>query len=141
MTPASPPSFRHKTLAAVLAFFLGWAGAHWWYLGRRLPWLPLLASVLILGFAFWRETPLTSQLGGYYLFLIPLVAGFTEAMVLCLIDDRRFDARYNRGQARQSNNGWLAVLLAIAFLLLGMSVIVSHVVTVALAMADGTLRL
>ncbi|MGE4338558.1 MAG: NINE protein [Pigmentiphaga sp.] len=141
MTSAALPPFRHKTVAAVLSFFLGWAGAHWWYLGRRLPWLPLLASVVILGFAFWRDTPLTSQLGTYYLFLIPLVAGFTEAMVFCLIDDRRFDARYNPGHTRQSNNGWLAVLLAIAFLLAGMSVIVSHVVTVALAMAGGTLRL
>lgn len=133
--------FRHKTLAAILAFFLGWAGAHWWYLGRRMPWLPLLFSGVVLGLAAWRDTPLTSQLGTYYLFLIPLVAGFVESLVLCLMEDRRFDARYNPGQSRQSRNGWGAVILAIVFLLAGMAIVMSHVVAISLAMVEGTLRL
>ena len=132
--------FRHKTIAAILAFFLGWAGAHWWYLGRRWPWLPLAFSVVILSVAFWRETPLNSQLGTYYLFLVPLVAGFIEALVLCLMDDKRFDQRYNPDQDRQSHNGWAPVLLAIAFLLIGMTILMSHVVVLSLAMAEGTLR-
>ncbi len=132
--------FRHKTVAGLLAFFLGWAGAHWWYVGRRLPWLPLLATVVIVLVAALRDTPLTSQLG-YYLILVPLVAGFVEALVFCLMDDRRFDARYNPGQSRQSANGWGAVLLSIFFLLAGTGILMSHVVALSLAMVDGTLRL
>ncbi len=139
--PAIVPSrgFRHKTIAALLAFTLGWAGAHWWYIGRRMPWLPLLATVVILGVALWRDVPLVSQIW-YYLILIPLAAGFIEAIVFCLMDDRRFDARYNPGQDRQSANGWGAVILCIVFVWIGTGVVMGHVVVMSLAMVDGSLR-
>lgn len=139
-TQASTPSFRQKTIAGLLAFFLGWAGAHWWYLGRRHGWLPLVFSLIVLGVAFARPEPLGDQIP-YYLFLIPLSAGFIESVVLCLRSDEKFDARYNAGQARRSNNGWNAAILASLFLFFGMGTFMGHVVMFSLAMVEGTLVL
>nr|MBF0683160.1 TM2 domain-containing protein [Pseudomonas sp.] len=135
----SPRTFRHKTVAALLAFLLGWAGAHWWYLGRPRPWIPLAFTALIVGVAALRPAPFFSQLW-YYLILIPLTAGFVEALVLSLRSDAKFDARYNPGHTEKSRNGWGAVLIAIATLFIGMSIIMGHVVVASLEMAADTLR-
>ncbi len=134
----APEPFRHKTVAALLAFFLGWAGAHWWYLGRPRAWLPLIFTLLIVTVALLRPSPFYSQLW-YYLVLIPLVAGFVEALVLSLMPDAKFDARYNPGQVRQSQNGWGAVLIAIGSLFFGMTILMGHVVVASLEMAANTL--
>jgi len=139
-TSAPAPRFRKKTVAATLALLLGWAGAHHAYLGRRLAWVPLVFTALIVGIALWRDPPLFSQLP-YYLVLIPLAAGFIESVVLCLTADARFDARYNVGQERRSANRWGAIVLGMVALNLGMFVILLHVVMASLAMVDGTLGL
>ena len=138
VTPAPRAPFRHKTVAGLLAFFFGWAGAHWWYLGRRLPWLPITFSIIVLTVSLYQTAPLGSQLG-YYLFLIPLSAGFIEAVVLCLRSDEKFDATYNRGHDRKSANGWSAAILAALFLFFGMAAFMGHVVMFSLAMNDGSL--
>lgn len=140
LAAAPAPPFRHKTVAGLLALLLGWAGAHHAYLGRRHAWVPLTATVLIVGIALWREPPLFSQLP-YYLVLLPLAAGFIEAVVLCLTPDARFDARYNAGQDRRSANRWGAIILGMISLNVGMFVILLHVVKASLAMVDGTLGL
>lgn len=135
---ASSKPFRHKTVAGLLSFLLGWAGVHWWYLGRARPWLPLAFSLFIMLVAAWRPIPMLSQLW-YYLILIPLVAGFVEALVLTLMSDKRFDARYNAGHDRQSSNGWGAVLIAAATLFIGIAILMGHIVLASLEMAAGTL--
>lgn len=138
--PVPAPRFRKKTVAATLALLLGWAGAHHAYLGRRLAWVPLIFTLLVVGLALWREPPLFSQLP-YYLVLIPLAAGFIESVVLCLTSDARFDARYNEGQTLRSANRWGAIILGMVALNLGIFVILLHVVMASLAMVDGTLGL
>ncbi len=138
LAPTAAPFFRQKTAAAALALLLGWAGAHHAYLGRRLAWLPLAFTALVVGIALWRDAPVFSQLP-YYLVLLPLGAGFVEALVLCLMSDERFDARYNAGQTRRSANRWGAIILGMVSLNLGMGIVVLHVVMASLAMVDGTL--
>ncbi len=133
-------AFRHKSIAAILAFFFGWAGAHWWYLRRRFAWLPLVATLAILLAASMRTTPFYAQLT-YYLVLIPVMAGVIEALVLCLMSDERFDARYNSGHTRRSKTGWGPVLLAMFFLLVGTGILMGHIVMLSLEMAAGTLTL
>ncbi len=140
MTLNGTKAFRHKSIAALLSFFLGWAGAHWWYLGRRLPWLPLVATLTILLVASLRTTPFYSQIT-YYLVLVPIMAGVIESWVLCLMSDERFDARYNSGHSRRSKTGWGPVLLAMFFLLAGTGFLMGHVVMLSLEMAAGTLTL
>jgi TM2 domain-containing membrane protein YozV len=122
---APAPPFRHKAVAGLLALLLGWAGAHWWYLGRRHGWMLLVFSLLMIGAAlraeFWYRSP------AFFLFLIPAVASHIEAIVLCLMSDARFDARYNAGSPRRSKTGWTPVLVAIATLLLGVTLMVSGI--------------
>lgn len=117
--------FRHKAIAGLLALFFGWAGAHWWYLGRRYSWVPLLFSVLMIGTAFRAEFWFRSP--AFLLFLVPTAISHIEAIVLCLMSDARFDARYNAGSPRHSQTGWAPVLVAILTLLLGVTLMVSGI--------------
>jgi hypothetical protein len=113
----SPVRFRHKTTVGLLAALFGCVGAHWWYLGRRYAWIVSLAGVaLMIASAFaeiWYENP------AFFLLFIPILDGFIEAIVLCLMSDAKFDRFYNIGLVRQSPSGWGAVLIAIFTLLIG----------------------
>jgi hypothetical protein len=114
---ATPGPVRSKVMAGLLAFYGGWFGAHWFYLGRRYPWvLGVLAAVLLFLASraeVWWDNP------AIFLLFIPAVAGFIEAIVLCLTSDAKFDARYNRGYVRETPTGWGPVLVASFGLLIG----------------------
>jgi hypothetical protein len=113
----SPISVKSKVLAALLSFYGGWFGAHWYYLGRPRPWLLTVLAVVMFAIAFqsevWWDSP------AIFVVFIPAVAGFIEAMVLCLRSDEKFDARYNPGYKRVGHTGWGPILVAISGLLLG----------------------
>jgi len=110
-------TFRRKSLAALLAFLLGAVGAHRIYLGRPRWWLPLAVTALTLPLLFgvrnWYQSP------AFFLLMVPVLAGFIEALVLALMPDGKFDARYNAGVDRRNASGWDAVLVAIATLMIG----------------------
>ncbi|WP_369810226.1 TM2 domain-containing protein [Orrella daihaiensis] len=114
--PAVRP-VRSKVMAGLLSFYGGWFGAHWFYLGRRYPWvLGVLAAVLLFLASraeIWWDTP------AMFLLFIPAIAGFIEAIVLCLTSDAKFDARYNPGFVRDKPTGWGPVLVASFGLLIG----------------------
>lgn len=65
---------KDKTVAALLAFFLGWAGVHKFYL--RQP----LSGVLYILFA-WTT--------------IPIILSMIDFLVLALMDNDEFNRRYN----------------------------------------------
>jgi len=117
--------FRRKPLAALLAFTLGALGAHRIYLGQRLWWLPLaitMASLpLLVGVRNWYQTP------AFFVAMIPFVAGCIEALVLALMPDAKFDARFNPGSARQNRSGWDAVMVAIVTLVVGAIVLMTAI--------------
>lgn len=121
--PASTQPFRYKALAGLIAAVLGCTGAQLWYLGIPRAWVVLAFSLLTAGTALradpWYFSP------AFFLFLIPVVGGFVHGLVLCLMSDEKFDARYNAGHARRSRTGWLAVLIAIFTLAIGTSVLVT----------------
>ncbi|MDX3907568.1 MAG: hypothetical protein QHC78_17905 [Pigmentiphaga sp.] len=131
--PGAP--FRHKAVAGLLAFLLGWAGAHWWYLGRRRAWVPLLFSLLMVGAALRSEAWYFHP--AFFLFLVPAVAGFIEALVICLTPDAKFDARYNAGHARRSQTGWGPVLVAILTLAIGTAILMLGIVLLFQSIFDG----
>ena len=89
---------KSKVLAGLLSFYGGWFGAHWYYLGRPRPWLLTVLAVVMFAIAFqsevWWDSP------AIFVVFIPAVAGFIEAIVLCLRSDEKFDARYNPGYQR-----------------------------------------
>lgn len=103
--------FRHKATAALLASLFGALGIHRLYLGLRLWWLPLAVTMLCLpllvGVRNWFQTP------AFFVVMVPVVAGFIHALVLALMPDEKFDARFNPGLERKNNSGWDAVMVAI----------------------------
>ncbi len=118
VSSATPTTrFRHKTTVGLMAALLGCVGAHWWYLGRRHAWVVSVLGVgLMVASAFadiWYENP------AFFLLFIPIVDGFIEAIVLCLMSDKKFDGFYNVGLVRERPSGWGAVLIAIFTLLIG----------------------
>jgi len=68
---------KNKLVAALLAFFLGWIGAHHFYLGST------MAGVICIA-ATW----LTCGIGGI-LYLV-------EFIMLLVMSDADFDAKYNQ---------------------------------------------
>lgn len=109
--------FISKVKVGLLAALFGGLGAHWWYLGRPRAWLVTVIGSALLASAFlfevWWENP------AFFLLFIPILAGFIEAIVLCLMSDARFDARYNPGLIRTTPSGWGPVLVAGFTLLIG----------------------
>lgn len=73
---------KDKTTAALLAFFLGGFGIHRFYLGRS------LSGFMYLIFC-WT--------------LIPALFGFVEFILLLVMGQAEFDAKYNAGMVRQAN--------------------------------------
>ena len=126
---ASGRPLRSKVVAGLLSFYGGWFGAHWFYLGRRRAWLFPAWVVAMLALAsqaqVWWDSP------PFFVLFVPAIAGFIEAIVLCLMSDERFDARYNPGFVRKKPTGWGPVLVAIMGLLLGTVLLlfsIAHVV-------------
>lgn len=121
-----PSSFRHKALSALLAFLFGGLGLDRLYLGQRLWWLPLAVTAgmapLLLGVSNWYQTP------AFFILMVPVIAGFIHALVLALMPDEKFDARFNSGAARRNGSGWDAVLVAIVTLLVGATVLMTTIV-------------
>lgn len=126
------PAFRSKTLAAALACFLGSLGAHRFYLhGPRdvFGWLHVLATVLGL-FGVQRLMASHLQSGGGWLCAViggaSLLAAFLAAIVYGLRPDAKWDLRFNAAHAalgRRSRSGWTVVLIVIAALFVGASLL------------------
>jgi TM2 domain-containing membrane protein YozV len=120
------PRFKHKALSALLAFLLGGLGAHRLYLGLRFWWLPLAVTMamlpLLVGVRNWYQSP------AFFVAMVPVVAGFIHALVLALMPDEKFDARFNPGVARRNGSGWDAVLVAIATLFFGTTILMTTLV-------------
>jgi TM2 domain-containing membrane protein YozV len=117
--------FRHKALAALLAALAGALGANRLYLGQALWWVPLavtaLTAPLLVGVRNWYQTP------AFFVLMIPVTAGFIQALVIALMPDERFDARFNAGTERRNHSGWDAVLVAIATLAGGAIVLMTAI--------------
>lgn len=131
-------NFRRKSLAALLAFLLGAFGAHRIYLGRRRWWLPLAVTAstlpLLIGVRNWFQTP------AFFVLMVPVVAGFIEALVIALMPDEKFDARFNAATSRRNRSGWDAVLVAIATLMVGATVLMTTIVLLFQTIFEGTVR-
>ncbi len=77
-------------------------------------WLPLGVSALtlplLIGVRNWYQTP------AFFVLMVPVTAGFIQALVIALMPDERFDARFNAACSRRNHSGWDAVLVAIVTL-------------------------
>jgi TM2 domain-containing membrane protein YozV len=125
MMAISMPRFRHKAFAALLAAVTGALGLNRIYLGQGLWWLPLGITLgalpLLIGVRNWYQTP------AFFVVMVPVVAGFLQALVLALMPDEKFDARFNPGSERRNRSGWDAVLVAIVSLAVGAVVLMATI--------------
>ena len=117
---------KNKTLATWAALLGGAAGVHRIYLrgpGDRAAmahYACVAGSLLVMQAAphandFWKLLPL----------IVSAIAGYIEALVIGLMPDDKFDARYNGGSGRTSDSGWLLALGLVATLLVGATVVIA----------------
>ena len=59
--------------------------------------------------------------------MVPVIAGFVHALVIALMPDERFDARFNTAQPKRNRSGWDAVLVAVATLFIGAIVLMTTI--------------
>jgi TM2 domain-containing membrane protein YozV len=122
------PSHKNKTAATLLALLLGGIGAHRFYLRGGVDKLGLLhlcslpLAGLVVGTApgvdiFYKLLPL----------LLSYIVGFVEALVIGLMSDEKFDARYNAGSGRQSDSQWPLALLLVVTMLVGTTTMIATI--------------
>ncbi len=108
-----------------MASLTGALGLHQIYLGQRWWWLPLGVTLitlpLIIGVDLWYQSP------AFFVLMVPVIAGFIQALVIALMPDERFDERFNAGQATRNRSGWDAVLVAVATLFVGAVVLMTTI--------------
>lgn len=120
---ARAPAHRSKTVAGALALFAGSLGAHRLYLGARWWWVYPLLSLPAIAIAL-RADPWYRHPGFFFAAAVALAA-MLEAIVICLTPDAKWDAKRNPGSGRRSASGWPAVLVAMASLIVGATLMMS----------------
>lgn len=119
-------SHKNKAFTSLLGFLLGGLGAHRFYLhGMKDGWgwlhLAAVPTTLLLRQLFpeadwfYQILPLT----------LSALVGFLEALVLGLMPDDKWDARYNADTDRQSDTGWPLAVVLVATLMLGAGVLIA----------------
>ncbi|MDL2358342.1 MAG: NINE protein [Pseudomonadota bacterium] len=128
MSPARP-SYKNKTAATLLGLLTGWCGAHRIYLrGTRDKWAWLhmaavFATVLLMG-------QLGKRVDIFYPLLpviVSAIGGFIEALVIGLMADDKFDARYNAGSARRNDSHWPLALILVATMMVGATTLIAAI--------------
>ena len=113
-------SHKNKTFAAVLACLSGGLGLHRLYLrGLRDPWL--WAHLACLPAALLIAT-LAPQADGFYKLLpvtVSSLVGLLEALVLGLMSDEKWDARFNADSGKQSDTHWPLAVVLVASMMVG----------------------
>ncbi len=122
------PSHKNKTAATFLAAILGGIGAHRFYLRGSVDKLALLhlCSVPLAGMVFG----LAPQADGFFKLLpilLSYIVGFVEALVIGLLSDEKFDARYNPGSGRQSESHWPLAVLLVTTMLIGTTTMIATI--------------
>jgi hypothetical protein len=122
------PRHKHKTLATLLAFLFGGLGLQRLYLrGWRDPWLWLHLAGLP---AAWLIATLAPQSDGFFQ-LLPIMlsglVGFLEALVLGLMPDEKWDARFNPHSGKQSDTHWPIAIILVATMTVGAASLIATI--------------
>jgi hypothetical protein len=111
---------KNKTVAAFLALIMGYGGVHRVYLrGARDKWALLHCAS---GLAVILVIVLAPHANGFYQ-LLPLIVsyliGLLEGLVIGVMPDEKFDARYNAGSGGKSDSQWPLALILVLTLMAG----------------------
>ena len=117
---------KNKTLATFLAFSVGAAGFHRFYLHNwRDPWGWLHTASLLLTGILMRLFPEQPWVFTGLPFILSWLLALLSALVLGLKSDEQWDATYNPGSQRNSQSRWLLVLLLALSLALAFTVLIA----------------
>ena len=111
---------KNQTVATLLAFLLGGAGAHRFYLKG---WGDMGGLLHVAGIAGVGIVMAAAPQADIYFKLLPLflsvLAGFLEALVLGLTPDDKWDARHNPQSGKQSDTRWPLAVILVATMMVG----------------------
>ncbi|HEY0491034.1 MAG TPA: TM2 domain-containing protein [Telluria sp.] len=122
---------KSKTLATFLALILGGFGVHRFYLRGPLDKLGLmhLCSVPIAGMV----VGLAPEADGFFKLLpitISYIVGFIEALVIGVMADEKFDAKYNPGSGQASSSRWILAVLLVTTMVVGSTTLIGTIARV-----------
>ena len=117
---------KNKTFTTLLAALLGGVGIHRFYLrGLQDRWGWLHASALPACGLVMSAAPTADWYFWYLPLTISTLAGCLEALVLGLMPDEKWDARYNADSGRTSASRWPLALLLVATLMVGAGLLIA----------------
>ncbi|MBP0597902.1 NINE protein [Herbaspirillum sp. LeCh32-8] len=111
---------KNKTLATLIAAVTGGIGLHRFYLHGmrdRFGWLHILAIPLSL--ALMAANPDAPKLFTGLPFVISILCGCLEALVIGLTPDDKWDLKHNAGSGRQSESHWILAVIIVLTVGLG----------------------
>jgi hypothetical protein len=114
-----------KTLAGVLALFLGWAGAHRLYLRSSWWWIYPAVAMPGLALAFGSGGDAWFRHPGFFVAVVPTLIAMLEAIFVSLTPDAKWDSQHNQASGKRSDNRWGPVLVAIVALMMGATLMMS----------------
>ena len=120
-------SHKNKTVATLLAALMGGIGAHRFYLKGALDRIGLLhlCALPVVGILYGAVRP-----HPFYVvlpLLSSIIAGHIEALVLGLMPDEKWDARYNRGSGRASRSNWVLPVVLVLTVMAGAIVMIGTI--------------
>jgi hypothetical protein len=119
---------KNKTFATLLAFLLGGAGVHRYYLKGWGDTGGLLHTASMAGVGIVMAAAPDADI---YFKLLPLfisvLIGFLEALVLGLMPDDKWDARYNPQSGRQSAARWPLAVILVATMMVGATALIATI--------------
>jgi TM2 domain-containing membrane protein YozV len=119
---------KNKTFTTLLAALLGGAGVHRFYLHGmqdRWGWLHL-AALPACGIVM-TAAPTADWYFWYLPLTISILAGCLEGLVLGLMSDEKWDARYNAASGRTSASRWPLALVLVATLMVGAGLLIATI--------------
>lgn len=95
---------KDKTVAGILAIFLGWLGIHHFYLGNKSKGLAFLIIQIVCCFvtffgSFLGVVGLILILPSYGISILLVIIGIIEGIILLCKDQDEFDSKYNQGRS------------------------------------------
>ncbi|MFL9923363.1 NINE protein [Herbaspirillum lusitanum] len=125
-----PTQIRHKnkTFTTFLAALFGGIGLHRFYLrdGKdRFGWLHVLSIPISL--SLMSAMPDSPKLFSSLPFVISVLCGFLEALVLGLTPDDKWDQKYNAGSGRQSESHWILALILVLTVGIGAMALIAFI--------------
>ncbi len=114
------PSFKNKTIAALLASIGGCLGLYRFYLGgRRDIWAWLHFACLPLSLLLYFSQATAQPFFAFAPLILSTLGGFLACLIIGTMSDEKWDALFNPDEARKSDTNWPMALILVFTLGIG----------------------